>query len=190
MTLARIALTGITLCLVLFRATSSDAQPAQDIHADHDASHMAAVPGSLLQAVRTVSLPFLNPETARASGYEPFLGCVSGPQEGAMGVHYVNGPLVDGELDVNHPEAILYEVKNGRARLLGVEYIVIAEAWDANNPLPPALVGQVFNYNSTPNRFGLPAFYELHVWAWRDNPNGTFVDFNPQVSCDAFNPKP
>jgi len=36
--------------------------------------------------------------------------------------------------------------------------------------------------------FGLPAFYALHVWAWKDNPNGTFVNWNPAVSCDAFNP--
>ena len=32
---------------------------------------------------------------------------------------------------------------------------------------------------------GLPAFYELHVWAWKDNPTGTFADMNPTVSCDA-----
>ena len=37
----------------------------------------------------------------------------------------------------------------------------------------------------SPNRFGLPAHYELHVWAWRENPNGTFVDWNPLVSCEA-----
>jgi hypothetical protein len=29
-----------------------------------------------------------------------------------------------------------------------------------------------------------PAFYELHVWAWRDNPHGAFVDWNPAVSCE------
>jgi hypothetical protein len=23
----------------------------------------------------------------------------------------------------------------------------------------------------------------MHVWAWQDNPNGTFADFNSQVSC-------
>jgi len=26
------------------------------------------------------------------------------------------------------------------------------------------------------NRYGIPAFPELHVWAWRDHPNGAFVD--------------
>ena len=37
---------------------------------------------------------------------------------------------------------------------------------------------------SAPNRFGLPAFFELHVWAWRDNPNGAFVDWNNKVTCE------
>jgi hypothetical protein len=35
-----------------------------------------------------------------------------------------------------------------------------------------------------PNRYRLPAFYELHVWAWEDNPNGSFADWNTLVSCD------
>jgi len=30
----------------------------------------------------------------------------------------------------------------------------------------------------------LPAHFELHVWAWRDNPNGAFVDWNNEVSCE------
>ena len=49
-------------------------------------------------------------------------------------------------------------------------------------------MGQLFHLFESPNRFGLPAFYTLHVWAWKDNPNGTFVNWNPDVSCDAFNP--
>jgi hypothetical protein len=85
-----------------------------------------------------------------------------------------------------HPEALIYEVKSGRARLVGVEYIVPVEAWRPaeGEPPVPVLEGQVFHFNESPNRFGLPAFYELHVWAWRNNPKGTFADWNPQVSCD------
>ncbi len=30
----------------------------------------------------------------------------------------------------------------------------------------------------------LPAFYELHVWAWEHNPKGSFADWNTAVSCD------
>jgi hypothetical protein len=46
------------------------------------------------------------------------------------------------------------------------------------------LEGQLLQFEDSPNRFGLPAFYQLHVWAWRDNPNGAFVDWNPRVSCE------
>ena len=49
---------------------------------------------------------------------------------------------------------------------------------------PPVLEGQLLQFVDSPNRFGLPAFYELHMWAWRDNPNGAFVDWNPRVSCE------
>ena len=77
----------------------------------------------------------------------------------------------------------MYEQKNGRLRLLGVEYIVMAAAWHANHTDPPTLGGQVFHYNASPNRYALPAFYELHVWAWRDNPSGTFADWNERVTC-------
>ena len=48
----------------------------------------------------------------------------------------------------------------------------------------PAIDGHLTNYVGTPNRYGLPAFYELHVWAWEHNPNGNFADWNTTVSCD------
>jgi hypothetical protein len=102
-------------------------------------------------------------------------------------VHLVNGGLVgDGALDATRPEALLYEEKNGQMRLLAVEYVVIAEAWHAANEAPPVLMGQLFNYVGAPNRYGIPAFYELHVWAWKHNPNGVFADWNPAVSCADF----
>jgi len=104
-----------------------------------------------------------------------------------MGIHFVNGDLVgDGVLDPMRPEALLYEFKNGQMQLTGVEYVVIAEAWNANNDAPPVLMGQLLQYSSSPNRYGIPAFYELHVWAWNSNPLGTFADWNPKVSCDDY----
>ena len=140
--------------------------------------------GNLVQVVREATRSFQDVGSATAAGYARFLGCVSGPQEGAMGVHYVNGALVqDGQVDANRPEALMYESKNGRLRLLGVEYIVMAEAWHAAHSEPPTLGGQVFHYVGSPNRYALPAFYELHVWAWRDNPAGTFADWNTRVVC-------
>jgi hypothetical protein len=142
---------------------------------------------NLVQTVRAAAAAYSDVEQAKAAGYGMFLGCVSGSQEGAMGVHFPNGELVgDGLLDATKPEVLVYEVKNGRYSLVAVEFLVIAEAWDANNDSPPVLMGQTFHYAGSPNRYGLPAFYELHVWAWKTNPNGVFADWNPNVTCDSF----
>lgn len=141
----------------------------------------------LVEAVRQAAEPYKDVEAAKADGYGLFLGCVSGPQEGAMGVHYPNGNLVgDGVLDPMHPEVLVYEVKNGQHNLVAVEYLVLADQWHASNEAPPVLMGQVFNYNGSPNRYGMPAFYELHVWAWKNNPNGIFADWNSKVSCEGY----
>jgi hypothetical protein len=142
---------------------------------------------TLPETVRQATAQYKDVEKAEDADYALLHGCVSGPQAGAMGIHYANGDLVgDGELDAAHPEALLYEPKDGKLQLVGVEYVVLADAWNAAHPAPPVLMGQLFNYVSTPNRYGLPAFYELHVWAWKSNPDGMFADWNPRVSCEEF----
>jgi hypothetical protein len=125
---------------------------------------------------------------AEAEGYALQFGCVSGPDSGAMGLHYVNGALVGrGELDPTHPQIVIYEpTANGGLKLIGADFLLFADAWDKNNQGPPELMGQLFHYFESPNRFGLPAFYTLHVWAWKDNPNGAFVNWHPNVSCQQF----
>jgi hypothetical protein len=160
--------------------------------AGEHAAHTVVVPDGLVDVVRDVTRPFLDPATAGHAGYGPLLGCVSGQQDGAMGLHLVNGPLVfdQGTLNPRQPEALMYEQRGGRLQLLGVEYIVPKADWDAHNPAPPSLLGQAFAFIDSPNRFGLDPFYELHVWAWRENPHGTFADFNPRVSCDEFTQSP
>src|SRR5512134_2387038 len=86
----------------------------------------AAPAATLVDAVRKATSGYKDVEAAQAAGYGLFHGCVSGPQGGAMGVHYVNGDLVgDGEVDALRPEALLYEAKGGKLRQLGVEYVVI-----------------------------------------------------------------
>jgi hypothetical protein len=151
------------------------------------ASTSSSKPANLVDTVRQATAQFKDIAKARDAKYGLLHGCVSGPQEGAMGIHYANDGLVgDGEVDAKHPEALLYEPKDGKLQLVGVEYVVIADAWNAKHKAPPVLMGQLFNLNSAPNRFGIPAFYELHVWAWKNNPNGMFADWNPRVSCEDF----
>jgi len=155
-----------------------------------DQRHAANNSPGLVDDVRRGTSAFQDLEAARSAGYVPATGCVSGPQEGAMGVHYANVALIgDGLLDPERPELLMYEMRNGRATLVGVEFLVIADAWHATNAAPPVLKGQHFHYVGSPNRYGLPPFYELHVWAWRNNVNGSFADWNPQVSCDEHTPE-
>jgi hypothetical protein len=147
--------------------------------------------GALVETVRQATAQFQNVEEATKAGYADSLVCVSGPEEGAMGVHFGNAELInDGDLDPEHPELLVYEPKDGQLHLVAVEYLVIAADWDAKHPTTtPSLLGQLFHYNGSPNRYGLPAFYELHVWAWKHNPHGMFTDWNPKVSCAGYSPE-
>jgi hypothetical protein len=109
-----------------------------------------------------------------------------------MGVHYSNFDLFDGEIDVQNPEVLVYEPRNGRLHLVAAEYVTPAGAWDPNHgPFEkPELMGHLFHFAPGPNRYGPDAFYELHVWAWKNNPSGTFADWNPKVSCGDWQAMP
>jgi hypothetical protein len=61
----------------------------------------AAKPGTLVDKVRQATAHYQDVNVAIAEGY---VGgpCVSGPSEGAMGIHFVKGSLLgDGALDVS-----------------------------------------------------------------------------------------
>src|ERR1700737_3954205 len=65
---------------------------------------------ALLKKVRDATERFQNVEVAEADGYELQFGCVSGDSAGAMGLHYVNGNLINkGAVDVKHPQIVIYE---------------------------------------------------------------------------------
>jgi hypothetical protein len=159
----------------------------QGVEAGQHSSH---VNPTLVDIVREATAPFLDPNVAFASGYVPKPFCVSAPDQGAMGVHFVNPSLVtDGQLDPAMPESLVYEPRNGGLRLVAAEYLVFADAWHAQHPQPPTLFGQLLNYIAAPNRYGNPNFYEIHVWAWKENPFGVFVDWNPRASCEEHVPQ-
>lgn len=142
----------------------------------------------LVDKVRQATARFRDINVAIGEGWAPATPCVSGPNSGAMGVHFVLPARVgDGAVKGNEPEALIYEpLSNGAMRLVGVEFIVIAADWASNNPGggAPSVDGHLMNYVSEPNRYGLPAFYELHVWAWEHNPDGNFADWNGKVTCN------
>jgi hypothetical protein len=168
---------------------------AQDGHAHTTSQHQEVTPdqrnrqSALIRIVREATERYKDVSAAEADGYALQFGCVTGPDSGAMGLHFVNGALVNaGVIDATRPQIVIYEpTANGGLRLIGADYLVLADAWDKKNQGPPELMGQLFHYFEAPNRFGLPAFYTLHVWAWKDNPNGAFVNWHPDVSCAQYN---
>jgi len=176
------ALTGAS-ALMLMSVSTVQTQTTQ--HAGHHVSATSSpVKGPLPEAVRRATEQFRDVDAAIAAGYVLNGGCVSGPEEGAMGVHYAKFGLFDATLNVEEPEVLVYEPRNGRLHLVAAEYVTPAAAWDPpNSPLTPQLMGHLLHFAPGPNRYGPDAFYELHVWAWKDNPRGTFADFNPNVSC-------
>jgi hypothetical protein len=142
----------------------------------------------LVEKVRASTWRYRDINVALSEGFVQGTPCVSGPNAGAMGVHFVLPARIgDGKLNAREPESLIYEpLSDGRFRLVGVEFIVIADDWAKQNPdgPTPAVDGHLTNLVPAPNRYGLPSFYELHVWAWQQNPEGNFADWNTVVTCD------
>jgi hypothetical protein len=148
---------------------------------------VAMADSPLVDKVRAATARYTDLNVAIAEGFVPATPCVSGPDTGAMGVHFVlPARIAGGVLNAEQPEALIYEpMSNGSMRLVGVEFIVLSSVWASKNPTSvPALDGNLLNYVGAPNRYGLPAFYELHVWAWEHNPKGSFADWNTLVTCE------
>lgn len=141
-----------------------------------------------MEKVRQATARYRDISVAMAEGWAPATPCVSGPNFGAMGVHFALPARVgDGEIDAAEPELLIYEPQsNGSMRLVGVEFLVIAADWAKNNTEggAPSVDGHLMHFVGEPNRYGLPAFYELHVWAWERNPDGFFADWNKLVTCN------
>ena len=162
-------------------------QNASTDHSDHGDRYQQKAPAPLIEKVRKATWMFRDIEAAGKAQYVQGTPCVSGPTSGAMGVHFINMKFLgDGVLNANEPEALIYEpLSDGTFRLVGVEYIVLKTDWETHNPDAgtPSLDGNLLNFVGEPNRYGLGAFYEMHVWAWEHNPAGSYADFNSRVTC-------
>ncbi|MCX6047838.1 MAG: hypothetical protein NT075_22290, partial [Chloroflexi bacterium] len=54
-------------------------------------SNSAGPTASFAETVRQATTRFKDVEAAKKAGYGLLHGCVAGPQEGAMGIHFANG---------------------------------------------------------------------------------------------------
>jgi len=146
-----------------------------------------------LDAVRHATAKYQDLHRADRDGYRLLvdakgLECIDMPGMGGMGVHYVNGGYVnDDKLNPLAPEAVVYEPdRNGNPHLVAVEYVVFQSVWKAaGHRSYPRLFGRKLDFTPSGNRYGLPAFYSLHAWVWKQNPAGRFAMWNPRVTCPA-----
>lgn len=166
----------MVVCSVALAATVVAAAPSgADVSADEAA----------LQQIRKLSGRHHSATIAEKDGFVATDACVAVPGLGGMGYHYVNPGRLDATLDVDKPEVLLYTSgPGGTRRLTGVEYVVVDADQDlATTGDRPSLAGRPFDGPMPGHEPGMPVHYDLHVWAWADNPNGAFSAWNPAISC-------
>jgi hypothetical protein len=134
------------------------------------------------EVVRAATAAFHNLDSAVAAGYagevaQCFTDSLHTPSHGGMGYHHVNRRYLDGTLDVDKPEILLYERESdGGYALNGVEYILPYRFWPRDST-PPMLMGRALFREDTRN------YWYTHMWVWTENPAGLFADWNPGVGC-------
>ena len=165
-----------------------------------------------LAAVRAAAERFRDVDVALAEGYvrDPLNLCdtaamMGRPAElGAMGIHFFRpdllgitappNPRVDGNgvhTDFLRPAILIYEPQaDGSLELVAVENLVFQRAWHAaGNAGRPSFQGVPYDQmaddpaTTIDEAHMFEPHYDRHVWVFRDNPNGVFAPFNPNVRC-------
>ena len=142
-----------------------------------------------VQQAKQATARFNSTEQAERAGYGPFPPgvplheCIMAlDASGGMGFHWVNGSLLDAELDPARPEVLVYAPKaDGRLELVALEYVIFDSAVPAGTT--PTIFGQELTFVPEGNRYEIPAFWQRHIWLYEKNDAGLFADFNPSVTC-------
>lgn len=177
---------------------------------DASSTPMAGEPS--LAEVRAATERFRDVEVALAEGYVRDPGDICDTAEmmgrpaelGVMGIHFFRpdllgisappNPRVSGtgtHTDFLEPSILIYEPHaDGSLELVAVENLVFIEAWEAaGNTAPPSFHGVPFDTmmddpaTEVDEAHMFEPHYDMHVWLYRENPNGIFAQFNPQASC-------
>lgn len=161
---------SIPLILTLVMATAC----SDSISSEEEIDEIEEMVGE----VRSLTEAYHSHDTAQEAGWVVDLsGCVEHPDEGGMGHHFGNPEYIDGRINHLEPQILLYEpLQTGGFELVGVEYIIPFEILSEDSE-PPVLFEQEYHQN---HELGI---WALHVWTEKENPNGLFYDWNPEVSC-------
>ena len=91
-------------------AGASPASPASKPTSRHGVDHKLTTDDRA--AAMQATAGFQDVAVAEGAGYASSidaLGCFQSPGRGGMGVHYVNGDLMDATVDIRKPEALVYQ---------------------------------------------------------------------------------
>jgi hypothetical protein len=165
---AAVAVAAVVAVAIAAMATLSACAAPGHPAAMQDAPLNASRAPPLIDKVRAATDRNTDVSAAFADGRVRATPCVSGPDFGAIGVHFVlPNRLGDATLEAPQLEAHIYEPLSSRTvHLVGVRCSVMASARASYSPsgAPTALEVNLLNYVAAPNRFGKPAFCELQVW--------------------------
>lgn len=145
-----------------------------------------------LHRTRAALEKYQDPIAAIRDGYFSTLGCVEYPKggglgeiaykPGGMGVHFLNPALIGPTLDSLKPQVLIYEPVDNRLRLVAAEWFVPT----AVSKEAPRIFGTKLDGPMEGHVPILPVelhHWDLHVWLWKDNPNGLMHPTNPGVKC-------
>lgn len=136
----------------------------------------------MIREIREVTETYHDLDNAMADGWNTFLSpCVEHPEEGGMGYHVARMEFIDGRINHKEPQILLYEpLEDGGMKFVGVEFIIPFDIHPSDAE-PPLILGEHYHQN---HQLGI---WALHVWTEKENPNGMFYDWNPNVSCQYAN---
>ncbi|HKA59167.1 MAG TPA: hypothetical protein VKD28_11190 [Gemmatimonadales bacterium] len=177
--IAVVALTG-TLC-----ATTP-------LHGQMQPASKPSLPANLT-ATRAALDKYQDPVAAVRDGYFSTVGCIDYPKggtgegqmaykPGGMGVHFLNPALIGPTLDSLKPQVLIYEPVGNRLRLVAAEWFVPT----AVSKEAPMIFGTKLDGPMEGHAPVLPVelhHWDLHVWLWKDNPNGLMHSTNSTIKC-------
>jgi hypothetical protein len=159
------------------------------------AAHGSPALTPALAATRAALDKYKDPMEAVRDGYFSTVACMEfhgmgaghehmSYKPGAMGVHFLNAANIGATLDSLKPQVLMYEPVGSKLVLVGAEWFVPV----AVSKTPPTIFGQTLTGPMEGHQPIMPEalhHWDLHVWLWKDNPNGVFSPTNPSVTCPA-----
>lgn len=122
-------------------------------------------------------------QTAIADGYRMvprYERASEGQGEGFLGVPFLNPDV--SKVSADQPKLLYYNLADdGTYTLLAAGWAVSAKDRDS----PPSLFGKTFDGPYEGGQY-LPRHYALVAWLFKENPDGMFARYNPEVTPPAY----